>query len=94
MRYGLDDRLGLVTYVSEHPLVLGRTTIQSQHLRLYSEQSAAQADDAMTRLLNLAFERATAIPTTNRAMLVQPAAHLMKQKTVPAGELPSSQGDG
>ncbi|WP_425406497.1 ATP-dependent zinc metalloprotease FtsH [Hwanghaeella sp.] len=93
MRYGMDDGLGLAIYDEERPLFLGGATVPQPQTRRYSEQTAAQIDDAVRRLLNKAFDRATAILTKNRNLLDKTAATLMEKETLTAEELPRPEGE-
>jgi cell division protease FtsH len=88
MRYGMDDALGQATYGEERPLFLGGTTIPQPQTRSYSEQTAWQIDEAVRRLVDQAFDRATAILSQNRPLLDETAKSLLERETLTAEDLP------
>jgi cell division protease FtsH len=88
MRYGMDETLGQVTYVEEQPLFLGGASIQRPQTRSYSEKTASQIDEAVRKLVQDAFDQATAILKRNRKILDQTAKKLLEKETLSAEELP------
>ncbi len=89
MRYGMDETLGQVTYDKEQALFLGGTVPLSQQPRSYSEKTASQIDEAIRKLVEQAFDKATAILQQNRRVLDDTAQKLLEKETLSAGELPT-----
>jgi len=89
MRYGMDERLGQATYAQHQPLFLdGQRVPSPAEARSYSEQTAAEIDEAVKELLAAAFDTATAILTKNRQLLDETATKLLEKETLTADELP------
>ena len=88
-RYGMDESLGQVTYDSERQTFLGQPQDIGLLPRSYSEQTAWQIDEAVRDLVNLAFDKATAILEAHRQLLDDTAQELLQKETLTADELPS-----
>jgi len=88
-RYGMDEALGQVTYDSERQTILGQPQDFGLFPRSYSEQTAWQIDEAVRELINLAFDKATAILDVHRRLLDDTARMLLEKETLTADELPS-----
>lgn len=81
LAYGMVSELGQVSYESDTPSLLG-THSDEWFRRTYSEKTAAAIDKAMRELIDAAFVRAHAILTSERAVLEQAAAVLLKEETM------------
>uniref|UniRef100_UPI0035B2E252 ATP-dependent zinc metalloprotease FtsH n=1 Tax=Ideonella dechloratans TaxID=36863 RepID=UPI0035B2E252 len=83
MRYGMDAELGFVAYESPRNRMLeggeGAVPEAATHV---SEQTQERIDQAIRALVMGAFERATALLTTHRAILDQGAAELLQHETL------------
>jgi len=88
MRYGMDATLGLAIYVEDQPRFLEGIVRQPGISSVYSQETAREIDCAVRKLLDRAFERATAILTRHRAALDETAAKLLDKETLEASELP------
>jgi len=88
MRYGMDTTLGHAIYVEDQPRFLEGIVRQPGISSVYSQETAREIDCAVRKLLNRAFERATAILTRHRAVLDETAAKLLEKETLEAAELP------
>jgi len=88
MRYGMDSTLGLAIYVEDQPRFLEGIVRQPGISSVYSQETAREIDCAVRKLLDRAFERATAILTRHRAALDETAAKLLDKETLEASELP------
>jgi len=82
-RYGMEEDLGHVAYDTDRPTFLGTPEDRQQQLGpQLSEGVAARIDSAMNRVLNHAFERATALLAANRDVLDRTAADLLAKETL------------
>jgi cell division protease FtsH len=89
-RYGMDDKLGQMTYEEQRSAFLGETGI-SLTPRRYSEETAREIDCAVRGLLEDAREKASRILTINRDKLEEGAGRLLEKETLVADELPKPQ---
>jgi cell division protease FtsH len=80
VRYGMDAKLGQVTYEPETSHFLGGG--QDWRPRQYSEQTAAGIDAAIHDLVEAAFTRARAILQANMPALREGAAELLREETI------------
>ncbi len=85
VRYGMDTKLGQVTYEPETSQFLG--TRQEWRPRQYSEQTAAAIDAAIRALVEEAFARARGILQANMTVLREGAAELLREETVAGARL-------
>jgi cell division protease FtsH len=83
VRYGMDTKLGQVTYEPETSRFLGGG--QEWRPRQYSEQTAAGIDAAIRDLVEAAYNRARAILQANMPALREGAAELLRDESI-AGE--------
>jgi len=89
MRYGMDEALGQAVYAAERPLFLAGPNVPPvQGARSYSEKTAWQIDEAVRKLVDGAFDKATEILKKNRKILDETAQKLLKKETLSADELP------
>ena len=89
MRYGMDDALGQVSYAEEQSAFLGPGLKYPSPSKGYSEQTAAQIDNAVRSLISAAFDRAMGILESHRQQLNDTAALLLEKETLTADELPA-----
>lgn len=84
-RYGMDERLGHATYVTERPNLLGMPSLgESNHL---SEATAKCIDESVREIVNSAFDRALAELTAHREILEAGAQKLLDQETLDEKDL-------
>ncbi len=88
-RYGMDETLGQVTYDPERQSLLPEQETFMPWMRTYSEQTAWQIDEAVRKLSDDAFVRATTILEERRQLLDDTAARLLVKETLSADELPA-----
>ena len=82
VRYGMSDRLGSVTFESEHDEVfIGRSMAQAKS---YSEEVAAVIDQEVRALVDEAYRRCEEILTRCRAQLERTAQFLLEHETMTA----------
>ncbi|TMG98803.1 MAG: ATP-dependent zinc metalloprotease FtsH, partial [Betaproteobacteria bacterium] len=80
MRYGMDERLGHLSYEEERaPLLPTPIAVQE---RKYSEDTAREIDRAVREIVKSAFERALAILKRHRNVLEDGARELLKKETL------------
>jgi cell division protease FtsH len=81
LRYGMSEALGNVTYDRDRSPFLQPNFPVPQE-RNYSEGTAEAVDSAVRKLVDSAFEQASAILQQNRALLDRAAAALLKTETL------------
>ena len=80
MRYGMDERLGHLSYEEERaPLLPMPVAVQE---RKYSEDTAREIDRAVREIVKSAFERALGILKRHRKALEDAARELLKKETL------------
>ena len=87
-RYGMDEKLGEMTYETEPSPFLQTPAGTIGDRRRYSEETAREIDCAVRELVHEAFERATAILQKHRDALEEGAKRLLEKETLTADELP------
>jgi cell division protease FtsH len=87
-RYGMNKKLGQVSYAEERSPFLLQTELYAQSVRNYSEETAAQIDNAVRELIEAAFDKATAVLETHHQTLHETAKLLLAKETLSADELP------
>ena len=81
-KYGMSEKLGLVTYASEHDEVfLGRSMAQAKP---YSEETAAQIDGEVKALLDEAYAKCREILKRDSDKLELVARYLLAFETMDA----------
>ncbi|WP_342641422.1 ATP-dependent zinc metalloprotease FtsH [Rhodoligotrophos ferricapiens] len=87
-RYGMSEKLGNValekdqrSYLSPNPLADGPRE------RDYSEQTAAEVDEEVRRIVDTAFDRTVALLSERRAILDRTARQLLEKETLDEQEL-------
>ena len=82
--YGMSDRLGTVAFDAGHDEVfIGKSMAQT---RPYSEKTAAEIDEEISRIIGEAYTRCLAILEENRARLVTVAEYLLAHETMSAAD--------
>ncbi len=82
--YGMSQRLGNVAFDTGHDEVfIGKSMAQT---RPYSEETAAEMDGEIRRIIDAAYERALAILEENRAQLVEVAEYLLVHEVMSGEE--------
>nr|WP_246344150.1 ATP-dependent zinc metalloprotease FtsH [Acidocella aromatica] len=87
VRFGMDDKLGQMTYEPETQHLLGPTGVPDWRPRQYSEQTAAAIDAAIHDLVESAFNRSRAILQANMPVLREAAKELLKDETISGAKL-------
>ena len=82
--YGMSDRLGTVAFDAGHDEVfIGKSMAQT---RPYSEKTAAEIDEEISRIIGEAYGPCLAILEENRARLVTVAEYLLAHETMSAAD--------
>ena len=82
--YGMSERLGNVAFDTGHDEVfIGKSMTQT---RPYSEQTAAEIDEEVRRIIDEAYDRAAAILQKNRTQLETVAGYLLENETMSGEE--------
>ncbi|HEY9870906.1 MAG TPA: ATP-dependent zinc metalloprotease FtsH [Candidatus Obscuribacterales bacterium] len=87
-RFGMNEKLGPVTYEAEPPSFLHGAGIPAWTERRFSEETARDIDCAIKDLVEAAFQRAVNILRRNRAALEESARNLLAKETLTQDELP------
>lgn len=85
-RYGMDEKLGYVTYDSEQPVYLG-PGYAGPGERLFSEHTADAIDGAVRGIIHEVFDRVYGALSHNVAVLRQGAQELLVHETLDASDL-------
>jgi cell division protease FtsH len=91
-RYGMDPALGHVRYEDEGSRLLPQVPGFPVSRRDYSEATAREIDEAVRRLLEAAFARATQMLVARRDALERGAAMLLERETLAGPELAALAG--
>jgi cell division protease FtsH len=86
MRYGMEEKLGHVTYEAERPLFLGAPGALAQG-REFSEETAREIDRAVRTIVESAFNKATRILIQARGQLDRGAQLLLQKETLGEADL-------
>ena len=92
-RYGMDDKLGMVSLESERSTFLQMPGEYLATRRDFSEQTAREVDCAVRNLITQAFDRAVGILEAHRDALAESAARLLEKETLSGDELPMLIGE-
>ncbi len=87
-RYGMDEKLGMVSLESERSPFLQTPGGFATLRRDYSEETAREVDCAVRDLVTHAFEHAVDILETHRGALEEGAQRLLEKETLSGEELP------
>jgi len=77
--WGMSEKLGMVAYGDDSPVFIGRSY---ESKKVYSEQTAAEIDDEIKRIVSEAHTRATKLLSENRAKLDVMARVLVEKETI------------
>ena len=81
MRYGMDEKLGHITYEAERPAFL-QVPGAPPPSRTYSEETSRDIDHAVRDIVNRAFDKAQAVLTEGRETLERGARQLLERETL------------
>jgi len=87
VRFGMDPKLGQVSYEPDTTPLLGTPGGADWHPRRYGEETAASIDTSVRGLIDVAFQNAVVILTANRALLDKAAMELLAKETLSAEDL-------
>ncbi len=87
-RYGMDEKIGMVSLESERSPFLKTPGELVMSQRDYAEQTAREVDLAVRDRVDRAFRRAVEILERNRAALDEGASRLLETETLTGDELP------
>jgi len=93
MRYGMDVKLGHVSYDAERQSFLGAAGALPPE-RTYSEETAREIDCAVRDLVETAFERTVRLLAERRALLERGAQELLRKETLNEHDLASLRACG
>ena len=82
-RYGMSDKLGLVSYDSDDEVFLGR---DYGHSKAYSEKFAAQIDDEVKNIIDGLYEKTKELLKANITILENVANALLENETLNESE--------
>jgi cell division protease FtsH len=86
MRYGMDAKLGHVSYDADRPSFLGAAgTVPAE--RGYSEETAREIDCAVRKIVEAAFDRAVRLLAERRDLLERGAQELLRKETLTEHDL-------
>ncbi|RME97014.1 MAG: cell division protein FtsH, partial [Alphaproteobacteria bacterium] len=86
-RYGMDEKLGHVSYDAERPNFLGTPDQAAWFNRRYSEATAERMDAAVKEEIDAIFARTLALLEANRSLLEEAARDLLERETLAEKEL-------
>ena len=87
-RFGMHEKLGLVTYETPRQTFLGEDALAHFAEREFGEETARKIDCAVRELTTAAFEKASAILRKYRRQLDEGARLLLEKETLTREELP------
>jgi cell division protease FtsH len=87
-RFGMHEKLGLVTYETPRQTFLGEDALAHFAEREFSEETAREIDCAVRELISAAYDKALAVLRLNRAALAEGARLLLEKETLTREELP------
>ncbi len=88
-RFGMHEKLGLVTYETPRQTFLGENAFTHYAEREFSEETAREIDSAVRELTTVAFDKALGILRKYRGQLEQGAKLLLQKETLTREDLPS-----
>jgi cell division protease FtsH len=86
-RYGMGDKLGLITYEHEPNSFLQKNFMASFEQRMYSEQTAREIDVEVRSMVDKAYKRALSMLKERRPLLEYAARYLLEKETISQDEL-------
>ncbi len=93
MRYGMDEKLGPVSYDSERPTFLNLPPGMGYSERRYSDETAHAMDEAVQRIVERVFARAVDLLSRQRKVLDHGAALLLEHETLDEAALAALRED-
>jgi cell division protease FtsH len=87
LRYGMDKKLGHVSYERERPPMLGTPVPQSTYAREFSDETERLMDHAIRGLVGHAFDRATEILSAHRTVHEKTARLLLQKETLEEADI-------
>jgi len=93
MRYGMEEKLGPVSYESDRPTFLNVPAALEWHQRRYSDETAHAIDEAVRQIVERVLSRALAILTQQRKVLDHGAALLLERETLDEAGLAALRGE-
>lgn len=78
-KYGMSDKLGLVSYDNNEEVFLGR---DYGHSKLYSEKTAAEIDDEVRNIIGELYEKTKELLSENKDTLERTAQALLEKETL------------
>jgi cell division protease FtsH len=91
-RYGMDEKLGLVSLESERSAFLQGPTDFAIGRRDFSEETAREVDCAVRDLVHRAFEQAVGILERHKGLVIETSERLLEKETLTGEELPEIVG--
>jgi cell division protease FtsH len=93
-RYGMDEKLGPVSYDTERPTFLqGTPTPTGWHERTYSDGTAHAIDESVQHIVEQAFTRTVGLLEQHRDLLERGATALLEKETLDENDLKSLQAE-
>ncbi len=86
-RFGMNDKLGLVTYENEPNGFLQKQFMATLDQRLYSDRTASDIDEQTKQIVEDAYDRAYSMLNEKRHLLVNAARLLLEKETLTHDEL-------
>ncbi len=86
-RFGMNDKLGLVTYENEPNGFLQKQFMATLDQRLYSDRTARDIDEQVRQIVEAAYDRAYSMLNEKRHLLVNAARLLLEKETLTHDEL-------
>jgi cell division protease FtsH len=90
-RYGMDEKLGPVSYDTERPLFMPGLPNHGFEQRNYSDETAHAIDQAVLRIVERAFQRTVAILEQQRDVLERGAEQLLEKETLDEADIKTLQ---
>jgi cell division protease FtsH len=90
-RYGMDEKLGPVSYDNSQPTFLQGPAAAGWHERGYSDETAHAIDQAVQRIVEQTFARTVALLEQRLDLLERGARELLEKETLDESELKALQ---
>jgi len=90
-RYGMDEKLGPVSYDAERPSFLQGAAVPNWEQRSYSDETAHAIDQAVQRIVERVFARTVAILKNQHDTLERGATLLLQKETLDENDLKAIQ---
>jgi cell division protease FtsH len=86
-RFGMNDKLGLVTYETEANGFLQKQFMATLEQRMYSDETAREIDEQVRKIVEAAYGRAYSMLSERRHLLENAARLLLEKETLTQDEL-------